>query len=467
MKNFNSLMYLIFTALIVKLSACKIANKQQTELLYTNVEIMTYVIDQDTFKNQWTVMPKVNPDVLTVECDQKPRVVTFISNCDTASFTINLHDTIRFSVLFDKDTARTIIVGIPRNVNFSDEYIRLHNGKHEVDIPEVHELANILVAISKVGQIDSNMVNMTTPYYTAVLNYFMPFASHPIIDSLNKKIVAKNDEMSYWCYYALKMNACAYVFDEHDQIVNKGIIRRMGFQNAANPFEKWSIQIADFALKSNFRTFYKQHQSYYDSLKNTYKILNPIEKMQNWLEHKFGFGYGNYTVYFSPLVGGAHATQQFEDNGFKQTVMFVSMAEVSPLHNMNVSEMLESRVVFTEIDHNFVNLVSDTFIKDINKVFAQREKWVRKGFGTDAYNNPYAVFNEYMTWAYFSLYCIDNFPEKDVKQMIDKMEKQMVKGRNFIKFDVFNQELIKQYKANPSIKPRQLYEAMLQWAAKQ
>jgi hypothetical protein len=185
--------------------------------------------------------------------------------------------------------------------------------------------------------------------------------------------------------------------------------------------------------------------------------------MQKWLEKKFEFKYGNYTVLFSPLVGGAHSTERFKDNDFEQTFMFVCRAENAPEYNQNVNEMLESRVVFTEIDHNFVNPLSDKKIDIINKVFADRNKWTKESKATSAYESAYSVFNEYMTWGLFSLYCLDNFPSNDARQSIQKMEKQMTNSRNFIKFKEFNQQLIKIYKDNPNINMNDIYDKVLKW----
>lgn len=185
-----------------------------------------------------------------------------------------------------------------KNVHFTDAYVREHQDKFEVYIPEIHELANILVAISRVGQVDSNMVDMSSNYYQEVLRTFMPFSNHPIIDTINHHIISHTDVNSYWYYYALKMNACGYIFDHKGGIVNMGYIRHMGFNNVKDPIEKHRDLIADFAFKSNFRVFYKSHQSYYDSLIMLYRQLNPIDKMQRWLESHFGFAYGNYTVLF-------------------------------------------------------------------------------------------------------------------------------------------------------------------------
>jgi hypothetical protein len=244
-------------------------------------------------------------------------------------------------------------------VNFSDEYILQHKDKFEVEIPEVHELANILVALSNVGKTDSNMVDMTTPHYLSVMHHFLPFDQHPVLDTINHVFNRSTDQEKYWYYYALKMNACGYAFTEDNQIVNKGIIKQMGFRFPPDPIVELRPLMEDFAEKSNFRTFYRDNKTYYDSLVVLYRQLIPIDKMQDWLKRKFGVSYGNYTVIFSPLVGGAHATQRYKDNHFEQTVMFVCRATHYDAINNELNEMINSRVVFTELDHNYVNPVSD------------------------------------------------------------------------------------------------------------
>lgn len=356
-----------------------------------------------------------------------------------------------------------------KNVVFTKQYISEHKGRFEVNVPEVHELANILVAISKIGQLDSNMVDMTTPYYQKVLAKFKPFSKHPIIDTINQHIISSDDVNSYWYYYALKMNACGYTLTPENAIRNNGPVKRMGFDNIKDPILANVALIEDFSNKTGFREFYKQNKPYYDSLISTYKQLNPIDKMQNWLVSKFGFSYDNYIVYFSPLVGGAHATQKYRDNNFQQTAMFVCRSPVFDEYNMNVNEMLNSRVVFTEIDHNFVNPTSMHFIKRINLAFANRSNWVNEfeGSRTQAYKTPDAVFNEYMTFAVFSLYCLDNFPQTDIDIFIPKMETQMTERRHFKRFTEFNQKLISIYTADKTISVNALYDQILKWCESQ
>lgn len=458
---------LYFHALILLSSCTSVKEKESIPVLKSNNGKFTCIYCDDTTHVDWADYPKLDVYSSTIECPNAKNPIIIISDIDTFSANLSPGDTIRIQ-LERRNQAPEILEfkGIYKNVNFSDQYILENKGKTTIEIPEVHELANILVAISKIGQKDGNMVNLISEYHKKVLDYFLPFKNHPIMDVINQNI--KNSETkSYWYYYALKMNACGYIFNENEQIRNKGIIRKMGFNNTVDPFVENSQLIEDFARKTNFRKFYKEHLPYYDSLIEKYKKLNPIAKMQNWLENKFGTTYDNYTIYFSPLVNGAHSTSRFSDNGFNQTIMFVCKAEYDYNYNANINEMMHSRVVFTEIDHNFVNPISDKYEDAINKAFANREKWMNEKADGSAYTSPMSVFNEYMTWGLFSLYCFDNYPQEDARNFISTMEDQMIWGRKFKEFRKFNQQLIRIQMANPDISINRLFDKITIWCMNQ
>ncbi|WP_439879652.1 DUF4932 domain-containing protein [Pontibacter sp. MBLB2868] len=408
--------------------------------------------------------PRQKQIQLEIECKMPENHVKFISGSDSLEVLLREGTFVKLYLVQKQDTVLVEITGIPRNVNFTDTYIKQKSGITDVEIPEVHELANILTAISRVGQLDSNMVDMTTPYYKEVLTHFRPYQQHAIVDTINQHIVKALDTDSYWYYYALKMNAAAYTFNANGKIVNTGVIRKMGFDNEIDPIRIHAGLLEDFARKSGFRKFYEEHQPYYNSLILTYKALNPIDQMQQWLQRKFPISYGNYRVVFSPLVGGAHAARRFKDNGFEQTLMFISRAEFNKKYSSNLNKLLNSRVVFTEIDHNFVNPTSDKYLAQINDAFSNRSKWVKEMPGTNAYSSPYMIFNEYMTFALFSLYALDTYPKQDVDEFMPRMHKQMANRRGFYRFPEFNQKLISVYSENKNIQIDAIFEEMLNWS---
>ncbi|MEX0274465.1 MAG: DUF4932 domain-containing protein [Flavobacteriaceae bacterium] len=445
----------------------------QKEEFHTQEEHLTIRVNGKVFTKNWRIAPELKPDVFEADCKLPENTVTFSDGKDSLWYHVRLGDTIDFQVILNqKDTAVTRIIGVRPNVNFTLEYIQRNKGKVHVAIPEVSELANILVALHKDAEKDQNMTDSRTEYYKRVRTHFQPYAHHPIMDTVQKYIGGLRyiesledsifSEESYKYYYALKMNACSYQFDQNGQIVNDGIIQQMAKGwNDFDPMKDVAL-MTDFATKSDFRTFYQQNKPYYDSLLTTYRQLNPIDKMQQWLDEKFGFTYGNYSIYFSPLVYGAHSTKGFKEGDFNQTFMFICPSDYLEEYSNTMNEMVQSRVVFTEIDHNYVNPVSDKYLDQIDTVLSHRDKWA-KGEITAMYGTPYKVFNEYMTFGVYSLYLDDMYPEENLLEYLPIMENMMEDTRGFIQFKAFNRELLDTYRKDRTQSMDTLYAHMFKW----
>lgn len=458
--------------IVLTMLLCSITTFSQN-VLHTDLNTLSIKVNGKIVSKNWKINPLIKPDIFSAELSQEISKVTYLAGKDSISFNLKVNEHKDFYIVKNKvDTAFQRVIGIKPNVTFSDEYVKMHKGKTIVDIPEVSELVNVLMALHQDAEKEGNMFDTKTEYFQKIKKHFSPYLTHPALDTIQKYIkdlsymkehninMFSND--SYRYYYALKMNACSYKFDANNNIINKGDINQMAKGWYSFDPMKDAKLFEDFAKVSNFRKFYKENNSYYNSLLKTYDELNPIQKMQTWLDNKFGFGYGSYLVYFSPLVYGAHSTSRFEDNGLTQTVMFIARADYDEKLSKTQNELLESRVVFTEIDHNYVNPTSDSFLKEINESLSNREKWAKENI-TSMYPNPYTVFNEYMTFGVYSLYVNDNFSKEDAQQYYPKLENQMVDSRGFILFKEFNQVLLKHYQANPKIKMKDLYTYMLKW----
>lgn len=349
------------------------------------------------------------------------------------------------------------------NLNFTKKYIKQNKGKFIVEIPEVHELGNIAIALTQVGQIDSNMVDMETQYYKEVMQHFKPFKNHPLIDTLNKYIHTPLEKNSYYYYFTIKMDACAFAF-KGDKIQNQGYIKKLSWPFYTNPFDQYRELFEDFAKKSDFRTFYKNHNKQYTQLIKTYKELNPLDQMQFWLQKKFKKEYGSYKAVFSELVGGAHAANNYEANGFDHRFMFIKNAEYN-VKNTKIQNILsESRILFTEIDHHFVNPVSELYRDNLEEILGKNRKdWVNEQTpGVESYPNGFSVFNEYMTWALFTLYASDYYDLTEVEKYSRRMEKQM-NMRGFTRFTDFNRALLAKYNENKNITMEDLTLYMINW----
>lgn len=411
-------------------------------------------------ENRWRLVPEAKPDVFTTfTLKNQKQTVTFYTDQDSISFTGKPGDQYDFIILFnEKDTCWTqiqVVEYIP-SATFSKKYIKQHKGGFQFDVPEVQELAHILIAITPTGIADHNMVEHNGEYYNDVVTHFGKYKEEPIVTELDNLL-----RQGYYAKY--KMDACGYYF-EGNTIKKDPNYNRLswGMDNLA---EGLIPKMEAFAKKTNFRTFYKEHQAYYQKLIQLMEQQTPIRKQWDWLEKHFPNRYDNYWITFSPMVNGSHSTNRFETENFKQSVMFICGPIEKSRHNEKVVEGLMTRVIFTEIDHNYVNPVSDKYVDDINVAMSNREKWANGKF-TTGYGNPYSVFNEYMTWAVFTLYAKEQFNEADFKVINERVEKQMSQWRGFNYFPAFNQKLIELYdNKTKEQKIEDLYPAILAWCA--
>ncbi len=333
--------------------------------------------------------------------------------------------------------------------NYTADYIGKNKGKVLVEIPEVFELANIAIAISDEGLNNPNRVHKHGAYYKRVLEHFKPFKDHPLIEK---------PDLHYNATYMFRDNSICYIF-EGDRIVHGGL-----YSNMRRPdlFKKHLALVEDFARDSNFRKFYRDNLPYYQEQIQLYRQKVPVRRMWTWLEERFPARHDCYKVVFSPLIGASHETCSFQDKDFSETIMFVSGPGEPQDFADAIGEGLLSRVVFTEIDHNYVNSVTEQYLHRVNKAFADLDAWNRQG----GYRRPEHTFNEYMTWAVFVLYAYDNYKKEDAEVIFKRGPvNTMVNGRKFVRFKEFADKLLELYRnrvQGQSIPD--LYPGILDWA---
>ena len=153
------------------------------------------------------------------------------------------------------------------------------------------------------------------------------------------------------------------------------------------------------------------------------------------------------------------------ENGFRQMMLFVCSTEGrEPDVPEKTWEGLMTRISFTEMDHNYVNPVSDGYLSRINKAFRNRAFWADQD-RTAGYESAYAVFNEYLTWAAFTLYAREHYDAATFEAVKTWTERQMTDWRGFIRFREFNRKVEELYQKRPAGKKLyELYPDILQWA---
>lgn len=354
--------------------------------------------------------------------------------------------------------------------DFSQEYIEENDGKIFYEIPQVYELANIIWSLSPSGK-RANYLQKDTEYFKSIENYFKPYLNEPIFNKLDF-----NDEQSSDKYYSFRENSFMYQF-KNDSIIkseNYNYVYGNDWDSFTNLFTDLLPLINDFAKKSNYLNFYKNHLDFYkEDIERVEKLL-PTKNMWDWLEKEFSqIKYNSYKIIFSPLIGGSHSTQNYSSKNIKtnqwysETVMFICNSNRYDSQNQLTEEEkkgLMSGVVFTEIDHNYVNRTTSKYKKEIIDVFSKSGFW--SDSTSTSYNNPIAIFNEYMTHSVFCLWVIENFDKKTADYVIQKREELNVDKRQFYKFKEFNQYLIKLKAEKPTLKVEELYPDIITWTKK-
>jgi Domain of unknown function (DUF4932) len=345
----------------------------------------------------------------------------------------------------------TLSISCKVSTSFTGEYRKTHTGKIVVEVPEVFELVNIGYALTENGQNHPWMVKKN-PYFDKVVTYFKDFSDHELIQKLNDQV-----SDSYYYYFQERDNAYDFRFSG-DKIVRTNYGNLHGSRTIKKDLRLWE----DFAKKSKFREFYHSNRTYYEELKKDIDQYAPVRQMWQWLENKFpGIKYDSYKIVTSPLIRGSHSTARVADGDFSECIMFVSDATPKPeKYTESIWQGKYSRIIFTEIDHNYVNPTTSKFRDQISKAMADWENWNEQKQG---YTSAQTTFNEYMTWAVYTLYLYDNYSDTDFARLKGDMEDFMVSYRGFNRFREFNQLLLELYQEQPYSPIESFYNPVIEW----
>ena len=333
------------------------------------------------------------------------------------------------------------------------------------EIPMTYELMHIAIAltdttiVSNGYNVHNEVINKkNSDYYKEVMNYFAPFKNHPLILDLNKSLRESASNYIYNVQFGLNLNL------ENNRLNKVKImpwIRRVYLNLKAVSKEN----IENFAEVSKFEDFYKQHKEFYMEELKTVKQYAKVNEQQKWLEKEFPTKYDNYRIIISPLMGDTHFTQRFKFKGNRNCIMWVKNFSSNSSDNQNVERARYIGTLMTEIDHNYVNPVSDKYKKTLNAIIDEthRTKWANGG-ASNSYKTGYKVFNEYMTHAVYLLFVNQDLDESE-KKIVEKSKIDvMIKVRKFIKFAEFYEQLKLLYQGRkPNETITDLYPQIVEW----
>jgi len=343
-----------------------------------------------------------------------------------------------------------------------------------VENPEVYELMQIACSLTKSFEKDKNLISRNSDYYEDFQNHFSKFKDHKLVSTLEAFLKKNPYGMSQ---HAIRLLSLNYNIDNENKITNSNyinvssILMRLFKSKAFLVSENLDL-IEDFAKQTNFKSFYKKNTNYYRKLENNYNRQCDFNSMKKWLESKFDEDKHSYHIVFSPLTGGFHNTMSFKTKNKKneQNFMFVSkpFLKIDSLskQEFEIKASRMSRVVFTEIDHNYVNPLTNKYKGKLEKSMKNYQDFNAKK-NNNMYSSKVNTFNEYMTWGVFNLYALDTYSKENIDSIIKIQTDFITKNRKFHRFNDFNVELIKQYRDKNKPKIEELYPVMLDWVAKQ
>lgn len=339
-------------------------------------------------------------------------------------------------------------------------YGQLNNRKtdpiqYTIQIPEVQELLFVIFAISENGPKDPFLIDTSTQYYKDVISWFSTYKNNKVVKRINKQIFQK--------HYPIKMDACNYSFNGQNLLIrNSGYLNySWGHKDHVKPFLR---DLEEFVRVSNFRQFYAKHRVYYTTLIQQLEKYGMIEEQTAWLNQKFNKSHKKIYLYFSPLSYGKHSTNVafLEQTGV--IIIFISSPYFPLASQLNEEQKkaIITRMIFTEIDHNYVNPISDQFKKEIRKAFSNRAVWADQTLAR-GYPKPYDVFNEYLTWSLYLIFAESVFTNETFNFINNQVVTQMSEKRGFVEFQEFYLEAQKQFNKNNNIE--ELYTSLLAWSA--
>ena len=463
------------TSLVAILSAVAVMAAvagERLPVLEATRPVVTIREGDDLHEDAWRLAPEVVPDVYEAWLPAgEPGIVTFITDVDSISFTVKAGDQHDFVIEHGADRCITRIVGLavtPAAV-FDSEYRTAHQGKISVEVPEVYELVNVAIAMTPTGMADSNLVYHDSGYYAAVRRWFDSYQSHPAIAAFDSVI-----ERHPYLYSNLKMNGYSFEFDPNDRLVQSRIYDRTAFpgerRNSLRPFIPL---LQSFADTSSFRAFYAAHRSLYAAQVAFYRDTTAVDAMRAWLNRNFpgSTGYDSYKIIFSPLVAYNQSATWLESNGFRELQAHVNYpypedierrmkgASLSP----EAMIVLRGDIVFTELNHGYINPEADKYAERIVRATSARDLWVDPARDRGYYPGI-STFNEYLNWGLVSLRAVDFVPPGEQQALITTVDDMMTKGRGFPQFAAFDAFLVELYRRRtPGTTVADLYPQVIAW----
>jgi len=297
-----------------------------------------------------------------------------------------------------------------------------------VSVPPTVELALVVASLTDLGRQEGRQIRRDTPYYSAVEAHFRAYADMGAVVGLPDGFNLPR----------LVGNAADFAFDRNGRIVEVDRTGSLWKDAEGDLFRRMRQDLEEFAYASGFMSFYENHRDDYAVLiRATEEMVDP-QDMRAWLEAEFSARPGPARIIVSPLMAGFHWTTLYKS---EQRIWIKPPDPAAVIATSSVDRMRFVRSVFTEVDHSYVNPVTETMEADIAAAFRETTRWATTQ-AAENYPTAELQFNEYMTWAAFLLYAAERLPAEEFNRLKEQTVSVMVKGRGFRAFGVFADKAI-------------------------
>lgn len=288
-------------------------------------------------------------------------------------------------------------------------------------VHEPTEIAWIMAALSPLGRKDGSSIRRDTSYFARLERWFAPHAMHPAVLALGSDFNLPR----------LVGNAADYSFDADERLIKASGAAPLWDDADGDLFARLRTNIEDFSRVSRARQFLRGESGTFRASYEALEASVDIADITNWLESQFPERPPPVQLLVSPLTGGWNWTNL----GGPRPRVWVpepkSVADADP-----VARFITVASVFTEVDHIYVNPVTQTLMQSVETVFAKDRRWATDSAWAD-YDSGELVFNEYMTWSVFLEYARERMSSMDYELLAAKIVRFMEEGRGFIRFAEF------------------------------
>jgi hypothetical protein len=283
-----------------------------------------------------------------------------------------------------------------------------------------------------------------SPYYNEVQSYFSNYTNHPLVVDLQNIyedfFSDPDSEMEpEQGGIPILINIMYYSTLQNDEVVMEPAAYHSLNASIKGLCDEVIQHCNDFIVETNFLDFFNNHQELYDKNIEYFKKAVPAGSIIKWLDNQFPVNYHKHLIYISPIIGNEQFsfTLEFSKKGWTGVIL----PGVEENIYTSVDEGNYSRICFTEMDHNYVDPTTHLVLDEINIAFANLNKWGKVPF----YGSPWAVFNEYMTFAAFSLFTYDRYSQEDFEN-INRTTIDLMLDRGFPKYESFFEKILELYK---------------------